>query len=295
LDIRFGMMKKFLLLFVFFINLLFSQSPKADFFIAKDLSEFEILNRYQQKISSAEKQKLAEYTPWKIINRNTILGDQFTQAMQVEYNGISFYFVLVDEGGFKGNPKMFYEIFGNCTIINDEINVRKEKAILFREVPFSNKSKIPRTYMELDLHLNRLFKKGQSYFVKNLQTNKYGWIRINSASAIEIAPKEKQKTKSEFNSVLIEQVETKVDEINSVYTQLFNYLNLEYAKNKIAPLWKISSDEKNIIISLENAKSGKLKRSTSYFVNDLENIFANERVFINSTANSITITLNDEN
>ena len=35
-------MKTCLLLFVFFLNPLFSQSYKADFFIAKDLSEFEL-------------------------------------------------------------------------------------------------------------------------------------------------------------------------------------------------------------------------------------------------------------
>jgi len=288
-------MKTFFFLCIFLINFLFAQSPKADFFVAKDLSEFEILNRYQQKISSVEKQKLKEYTPWKIIKRRSLLGDQITQVMETEYKGLTYYFVLVEEGRFKGEPETFFEMFENCAIINDEINITKEKGILFREVPFSNKSKNPRMYLESGVHLKRLFKKGQSYFVKNLKTDKYGWIRINNISAIEIAVKEKPKRKTEFDSNIIDQVEAKVTEINFVYAQLFNFLNMEYAENKMPPFWKIASDEKNIIIVLQNMKAGKLNRSTSYFVNDLENILANERVFVNSSIDSIIITLSNEN
>jgi len=274
---------------------LFSQSPQADYFIAKDLSQFEILNRYQQKISSAEKQKFMDYTPWEIIDKSSVLGDQLSRAIQAKHNGITYYFVLSEDESFKGDPQTFYDLFENCTVIGDNINVKGEKGVLFREIPFSNKSKIPRIYLDTGVQLNRLFKKGPSYFVKNQQTNTYGWIRINNSSAIEIATKVEQRTETEFNSALVDHLENEVSQINSVYAQLFNHLNSDFSENKIAPIWQISGDKKSIILKLENINPEKLKKSTSYFINDIENIFAGGKIFIKSTGNSITISLSDEN
>ena len=85
-------MKIFSCLVLLILFPVYSQSENADFFIAKDLSEFEILNRYQQKISLAEKRNFDDYIPWKVLNRNTVLGDRITHVMQVEQKGVSFYF-----------------------------------------------------------------------------------------------------------------------------------------------------------------------------------------------------------
>jgi hypothetical protein len=279
---------------IFLTARLFCQNNQTDFFIAQNPAEFEIYNRYQIKISSSEKEKFAAYTPWRVLNRNTLLGDQITHAMQAENKGILYYFILNADGSFKGDPDAFYELFENCSIIDDQIIVKQHKGVLYRQVPFSNKTNIPRNYLEIGTHLSRLFKKGPSYFIKNLQTGEYGWIRFNKISAIDIVKEEQLPDKTEFNIASVRQLQKKVSEINSKYLQLFNYLNSEYSENKIEPHWNIVQNQDGIILKLENIRTSKLKRSTSYFLNDIENIFAGEKVFISSTDNTITISLNDE-
>jgi len=288
-------MKIFSFLILFIIIPAFSQSENATFFIAKDLSGFEILNRYQQKISLAEKHNFDEY-PWKVLKMNTLLGDRITHAMQVEQQGVPFYFVLNADGTFKGDPQEFHEIFENCTLVNDQVKVVLEKGVLFRDIPFSNNGDSPRIYLEQGLPLKRIFKKGSSFFVKNLQNGRFGWIRVSSNKAISAIPKEEvviQQTG--FDETLVNQVEQKVAAVNSVFRQLFSYLNSQYNQKRTAPFWQLLKEEKNITLTLQYIEPAKLKISTSYFVNDIENIFADENVFVNSNVSSITISLNDEN
>jgi len=272
-----------------------AQSEKADFFIAKDLSEFEIFNRYQQKLSASAKIRFVEYTPWKILDKNMLLGDQITHAMHVEHKGTTFYFILNTEGVFKNEPQTFHGIFEDCILINDQVSVEIEKGVLFREIPFSKKGDAPRIYLDKDIQLKRLFKKGPSYFVKNNNRGVYGWIRYSNTAAVKLVTKEKLVEKALFSELLVNQVERKVNQVNTVYERLFDHLNNEYGQIRRAPHWVIVHNEQSIILNLQNVTQERLRRSTSYFINDIENIFSGEPVFISSEQNSITISLNDEN
>ena len=169
-------------------------------------------------------------------------------------------------------------------------------SVLFREIPFSSKDNSPRIYLEQGITLKRIFKKGSSFFVKNLQDGKYGWIRLSSNKSISlIKEEEERKQHTEFSEALVNQVEKKVDAVNSVFRQLFSYLNREYDQNRTVPVWRIFKDEKYIKLDLQNIEPEKLKKSTSYLVNDVENIFAGEKVTITSDTGSINIYLKNEN
>ena len=224
-----------------------------------------------------------------------VLGDRFTHAMQAEYQGSAYFVVLNEDGTFKNNPDTFNEIFDDCRIIDDNISVVLAKGVLFREIPFSDKSALPREYMDSGTEMQRLFKKGQSYFVKIMPSGKYGWIRISKSSAVTILDNSKPQKTTNIGTDVFVQVEKNVSDINSVYSQLFSYLNKEYSSDKNAPYWKMQSSEDQILLTLNNAKAGQLKKSNAYFLNDLEHIFIGHKVVFETSPDSIKIYLNNEN
>ena len=57
----------------------------------------------------------------------------------------------------------------------------------------------------------------------------------------------------------------------------------------------MQSSEDQILLTLNNAKAGQLKKSNAYFLNDLEHIFIGHKVVFETSPDSIKIYLNNEN
>ena len=288
-------MKIIKVLYFYFLSLsiIYSQPEKADFFITQSPAKFEILNQYQQKLSFEKLSELLPNTPWQIVKESTLLSDNYTKAMHVKFKGQSFYFGLNEDGSFISSALDHQnKIFKNCRLQIETVMINMDEAVLFREVPFSsNRSGYPRTYLDQNVIFQKIFKKGSSYFVKDISQNRFGWVRINNTSAISSVKKKEEKLDSKYADILKNQVDQKAVEINLIYLQLYSLLNKKYSQKKIAPRWDITTSQNEIQLNLISENPEKEKNSKAYFVNDLENLIIGQPVEINSSSQQITLKL----
>lgn len=287
--------KLFSLLFIS-INILFSLTQTADFFIAEDPAQFEILNQYKQKLPLSAKKAFLSNTPWQIIEENILLSDNYSKAISVKFDGQLYYFSYNQDGSLRTeSTSVQFEIFKNCRLIKKSFKITLDKAVLFREIPFSyNETGYPISYLEEGNEIAQVFKKGSSYFVKIEPQKKFGWVRINNLAAIKSTDIEKEKLKSGFAEIIKTQVSQKVDEINSVYRKLFRHLNNKFAREEPIPYWQINTSENEIELNLITENPEKTKKSIAYFVNELQNMIIGQPIEINSSQSQITLKMKSD-
>ena len=281
---------------IFPVNILLSQTPTANFLIARNPVELEILNQYQQKLTSSQKQSLLKYTPWQIIEPNILLSDNYTKAMRVKFDSQYYYFVRdEDENLITSSIAPQIETYKNCSLYDQFSEIIMDKAVLFREIPFSlNREGFPKEYLEKGTVFRMLFKKGSSYFVNVQSQNRFGWVRINNRAAINYNNEKKKNSNSGFSEILLTQLDEKIFQINSLYLRLYKYLNTKYAQQKTVPYWEIISLQNEIRLSLKNENHDKIKKSMTYLINDLENMIIGQALEINSSQEQIVLKLKND-
>lgn len=274
----------------------FLQAQTADFFVAENPAQFEILNQYKQKLTPSQKQNLIQNTPWQIVEESTLLSDNYSKAMHVKFEGQSYFFMRDQEGNLISAsvlPK--FEIFKHCNLLDETFIVIMENAVLFREVPFS--ANIPgyqKGYLQTGTKIINIFRKGTSFFIKDVTLNRFGWVRIENPDAFRSDVKDKLKIGSAFIEILKEQLNQKVDNINSIYSKLYTHLNAKYAQQKPAPYWEIVSSVNEIQLNLINVSPEKMKKSRAYFFNNLQNMIIGQAVEISSNQSQITLTMKSD-
>lgn len=282
-------------LFLFSITLAFSQNEKtADFFIAENPTQFEILDRYQQKISSSDRKLFNKFTPWKIIEEYNLLSDQFTQAMKVGFAGKRYFFVRDDQGNLKHGPQdgLSY-LIKDAELISEEFTVLQNGAVLFSEASFNKRNKnYKRTYLEKNTLLRTVFKTKKDYFVQLLGAKKqYGWVRPSGKLSLKKTSGRiiSANTDLEIEGSLLDRVRLKIEGVNVVYSRLFKKLNSSFKQDKPVPFWSLESNGKGMVIQLQNNNSDKFNKSIDYFVNEIETIFAGSPFNVFSSGTAIEI------
>lgn len=290
---RLNFLKVFVLLYLL-AAVAFSQNEKVTVLITQNPVDFEILNRYQQKLTVAEKMNMGYFTPWEIVENDIFLSDQYTRAMHVNFNGLS-YFLTMSENKHpvtikKDSP---YQIIKDCEIINDEIEITSDSTILLTGLsPQSNDPAFPNKYAEKGIRYKRIYKKDFFYMVFSEQENYYGWIKDNRKSAFrKINPNNSDSELVSISADVHTKVLAKITEVNSIYQQLFAHLNTEYSKNNISPRWEIINEEKTIYLYLHNINPERIKKSVSYLINDLENLITEQTYYVKYDSGKITLTL----
>jgi hypothetical protein len=269
---------------------MWAQRFQTDLLLIQTPADFEILNRYQQKLTAGEKNALSSFAPWQIVDESMLLSDQFTKAMHVQLDGQDYYFALDEQGNFKTYDDPFIEIIRECEIYNDQIEIITDNSVLFREIPFSLPATgFPPVYLAAQSKLERLYSKGISYFVKNENNNRYGWIRISAESAIKKRMADNNEINPGVSEVILISVSEKITHLNNLYKQLYDHLNTMYNKSNPAPYWQINREEKTLSLQLINARPAKVKKSIAYLVNDLENMNIGQEFVVSATDGHITL------
>jgi len=285
------------ILFIF-ITTLFAQEQKVvDFFIAENPSKFEILDRYQQKISYSDKVLFYKFTPWKIIEENSLLSDQFTQAMKVEFNGKQYFFVRDDQGELKQeDEEKIKHIINDCNVFADSLIVIQNKAVLFSRIPFNEKNKkYKRNYLEKNTRLKTIFKIKNDYYVQTLDDKKlYGWIRPSGRLSLKRSTQKKfvDNNDSQIDEDLKNRLLVEVKKLNRIYLKLFKKLNSDFSQNRSVPFWSLESNEKGMVLQLQNNHSEKYIKSIKYFVNEVETIIAGSSYSVFTSGSAIEIIKN---
>ncbi len=282
-----------ILIFSLFIDFLISQPQTADFFIVRNPADFEILNQYQQKLTFSQKRNLLRYTPWQVVTSDILLSDNYTKAVKVKFDGQIYYLVQNDDENLIANaaPDQM-ETYKNCLIFDEVSEIIMDNAVMFREIPFSLKKEgFPKEYLISGTVIKKLFKKGASFFVKEQSLNRFGWVRIINETAVKSNERKKKISVTGFAEVLVNRINQKIFQINSLYSQLYQHLNEKYSQEKAVPYWEIISSQNEIKLNLKNENPEKIEKSMTYLVNDFENMITGQTAEISSSQGQIVLKL----
>ena len=266
----------FQIIFIYYLLLLLNfidAQDRADFLITENPAQLQLLNRYQQKISFNE--KFAKYTPWKIINKEILLSDQFNKAIQVEYDSRT-YFIVWDQNTekLKGQEDSYAAIFENVIVTSDTVQVTKQGKIAFSYKPLKNLKKGDiKVFLPSATLLKRIFKKDKDYFCLDLSASKFGWVRLinNTYKSIK---KEQVAREIKLSESLINQIKSKIENINNLYVNLYADLNKYYNDHKNPPYWSVQIGDKTILLKFYSDNFEAYSKSINYLVNDLQTIVA---------------------
>lgn len=249
-----------------------SAKQRADFMVVEAPLVFTIYDKYERLLKESNKKRFIPYSPFQIINKNEILGDEITQTLKFKFEGSNYYVLKDDNGKLTSTTSTYKKEFRNCAIINDTIHIVKDKSFLiYEKYPSLGK----RTYLKKGDIVLRVFKYNGHYCLLNIGSNRiYGWNTLRSGTSWQLIKKEISKNKHTISQNIQEQITNKIKSINDSYTKYFNYFNNRTNSQKSIPEWKYETKGNIITITLSGAGSYamQLNESSQYLVSDLENI-----------------------
>ena len=289
------MKKKLIIIFI----LLFSFIPSlvaqeyANFLILENPQVYSILNKYEQSLTSSEKELFRPFSPLQIVSKDHTLGDGVTSALKFRFYQDTYFLLKDDDDNLVGDNKNPYsQVFGKCRIIEDTIRVIRNKAILLSQKYPANGVRI---YLKRDDRIVRLFKYKDYYCVKCLgQKIKYGWCSFSDKRAWRDEIQVKRIDKN-LKSELQERIITRIDAANKIYKHYFDSFNSITSKQKSIPQWRCAYNDDILRCTLTNPykDSGLLEESTQYIIRDLENIVIGKPFEVHYQKGEITIQLKD--
>ena len=264
-----------LLSLYFFINNFFTiasaKSDKADFLVLENPTALFILNKYEQRISSGEEKLFRPYCALQIIERNAILSDNFTTAINVLINDEK-YFLLTDENQELINLTRtgYHHFFLNSEVLDDTVHITQSNRI-YLESP--NSKNVRRRYLEKGVLLRRIFQKNNDFYIQLLNSDKsFGWSNLARGQYWQFI--EKPKVNSTIIPTTITQhIKNILQRSNRVLKNLFEYFNKNTSEYLPIAQWQMEIYDDKIICTLSgNYSPEQLTESTPYLVNELDNI-----------------------
>jgi len=245
-----------------------------DYVVFENPSLLTIYNKYQQSLSEAEKDKLAPYTPFQIIEENEMLSDQITVGTRCLYDN-NIYFILKNEENqyFENDEASYFEIFKNCELLGDTIQILKNRSLYTYLTPKEKNYKINPFELGKEKLWSREFKKGNSYYLKQIGEKKiFGWARLPSNNSWQIYFQLSYDTKN-IPDKLVQRLQARIESANQSYINYFSFFNNKYGLGNTYPQWEIEFSE-SIIEGKLNANKfmEDLQMSNKYLFQDLENI-----------------------
>jgi hypothetical protein len=271
----------------FFLLILFAFSlsaRQADFYIVSDLSPLLINDQYEQPLTTDDKKGIYPYSPFQIINKKELLGDQITEAVKCFYEGAYYYLLKDENGGIINAKKVSYLKQFSGSTIYDTVESKRDITIS-QQYPSGG----TRHTIKSGQLVTRIFKSNGYYFIGTLSTPRhFGWCSENTSFTASKAVQESRKIDYTAYQNLIEK---RLEAANEMYQSLFGYFNTMTNQDKAIPHWSLIIDGKVYRCILNGSKEtiSQIQHSTRYVVQDIENLLLGKPFSVNYSNNQITI------
>lgn len=281
---------------IFSFALIIYPQSSLDFLIVKSPQALTILNKYEQKISSEERNNFLPYSPFQILVQDELLGDQLSKAMKVKYQGEVYFLSKDEKGKLSGIRKAgYYQFFKRAKPLDDTIVILKSKSL-----SFSSKygTQGTRSYFKKNDLVIRVLQYRNHYYLLGLGENRqYGWSNLLPNKSWEMynqgGAKEKiaEASSSPLNSHLRERLISRIQTANKTYKQLFTFFNQLSGQQKAIPQWKMSKDKHQIrfLLTGSNHNSGELGASTKLLVQEIKNMVIGDPLSVRYAKGVISI------
>jgi len=265
------------------------QAQKAEYLIVNEPDYLHILDNYEQRMPESS---LLPFSPFKIINKDVILSDDYTNALKVSLTTSSFYIVKDNDGKiFTSRSELKLIKYQNTTSLYDTIRVRtgKELEILFPDIKV-NESII----VKEGTRLQRIFNtRSLIYVFLPGKYNKYGWIRMSDSQNWEtFRPTNIFPDKDSFE-ITFNQIRSKTEEVNLLYTKIFEYMNIKSGRTDQPPQWQISEDMNKLILQFTPQRhQQQFNKSITKFIQEIKYLLPDSDYTILLNNNSSQIEIN---
>ena len=247
-----------------------ASAQQSDFLIISQPYSLQILNKYEQSLTSSELAGLPQFLPAEIIGSNELLSDEYTNALKISYAG-KIYFLPKNSHNQSVNNKVgsYYRIYNNVTLVNDTIKILENGKFVL-QTPYPDKT--DKISVPKNTQLIRIFKNKSDYYVLIPgAVNRFGWMRFpynNYWEKIKIASLQPDlKTPDIISGNII----SKTEQVNVVYRDLFRLLNKQTGTNRAAPQWTVDQLGGSLHLKFIPSEYGSnFSESNSRFIQEIE-------------------------
>ncbi len=258
----------------------------GDYLIISEPSKLSIFNQFEQILTETQLNNIPPYSPFLIVNRKEILGDQITEALRCKYLGQTYFLLLDEKGNLKGlSSQLYHNTFKNCLIINDTASL-KQPVNVYQKYPSGGSV----TRCNTNQTVVRIFRHANSYYVLVPEKELYGWIN-SGTSIFKTSVKDFVESKTFSVNEIHGMVENRLKAVNETYYQYFEYFNGITHQGKSIPQWKLHNDGKRLRCTLSSSAqiSEQLQNSTRYVLQDIEHMLLGKPFNIQYNSGEITI------
>ncbi|MBN1758092.1 MAG: hypothetical protein JW863_07240, partial [Chitinispirillaceae bacterium] len=248
---------------------LMAASPSSDFLIIESPASCALYDQYEQLLSDSKKNSLPPNAPFEIINERQLMGDQITQAMQLNLLGSVYYLILDEKGNVTGVPgSAGSKRYRGCTPRNDSLMVTVSALSLMRQ-PVSGGTFV--TLKRGDTVLRIFSWRGSNYLLYSKQKQIFGWTGSTKKQLRAIESKHTVHSSENDFSPLHLRIMKRLKEANDRYDSLFSYFNTRTRQEKAVPRWiaEATGDHRYVLKGSDEVV-GVLENSTRYIVKDIE-------------------------
>jgi hypothetical protein len=263
----------------------------VSFLILQNPLQVTIFDKYEQALDENQKKYFLPYSPFLIVRRSAVLGDQITKAVEFKFRDDSYYILKNDKGGFVGDSKDHYKkLFVNAVEVNDTVEILENDALKMYEIyPLQGEQ----TYLKKNDMVIRVFKYEKVYYIlHNGQKPEYGWCRLEPKKAwkkVIEALKPVEQVSGETGEVF-QSIIDRMQGVNNIYAQYFAYFNKKTALQKSVPRWECAIQGDILTCTLKGiVVKENLEESTRYLKQEVENILIGKSFSVSHQSGVIRI------
>jgi hypothetical protein len=213
----------------------------ADFFVVSDPRAYTIYNHYEQPVTEQEKADFVPYSPFQIIEKDMLLGDQITRALKFVFQHKTFFLLKDEDGTFAGDkPASGIRAFRGVELFEDTLEVRGSGLTM---------ASWGGGYLSIaeGTRLVRVFRSGPRWYCAAfLDRTVYGWCSLEPRSVWSRAERavpagRAAKTDTVFSESLRQKILARFASVNKSYTTCFSHFNSLTGDEKSVPQWNCES------------------------------------------------------
>jgi hypothetical protein len=266
-----------------------SAQKDADYLIFENVNALVIYNRYEQQLTVSEKTQFPAFAPFQILEKSTLLSDNFSTAMKIGLEGQIYYLLLTETGTIKNlsQANVLVEL-KKASEIGDSLVVVRNEVVYLR---FPDRQQSQRPLLAGELIVRNLRHKNR-FYGRLIGGDSYGWIITRQKDDLR-RPLPVENEDSGFSSTEIDAVRNRISRINNQIERLFTLFNQQTAKDLTPPRWQIIVNPTKIECFIDPnysnfARTGKKLRS------GISSILYRHRLDIRGNPNHFTIGIEDE-
>jgi hypothetical protein len=212
-----------------------------------------IYDIYQQPVQTPAEAGILPFTPFRIVEWESTMGDGFTPCARVEIGGRIFMLLRDQETrSLIGDGRLgFTSVVRNAEEVDDTILVQS-----VRRLELWNPAGTKNLPLEVGDRLVRFFRhNGRTYVSADGTRGTFGWVSFPAAGAPgEWTVIHNNAPVSALPRIdALPRIRARVDEANATLQRIYGFLNAETGSRRPAPRWDVLSVDSSYVCVLQSS------------------------------------------